>query len=471
MFLFPIANPDLFWHLKVGQGIALRGALPKDDFLSFTMMGSRWADFEWLPQLLFTGTYGAAGWAGLFLLKVLLLAMAGATVWALLRSSPWRRTLFLFWAALTVGRSELKVELFSIILFTMELWALEGFRLGALKVKPAYAAATALLFFVFWANLHPGFVGGLLLLAFYCLGQDRAGLRVLGAAFAAGAAGTLLNPYGWGLHGVLLQHARWMRVMSAYILEWKPLSFGNPFQWPEWVLLALTGAALLRRRPPWPHLAAALAFGASSALHARAAAYFVPLGLLVLAERVRDLPIRSWALGIPCAVYLSVTCFPALKDFRFFDSSLFPVAACDFIEREMETLRNRRIYNEWGWGGYLEFRFSPDIRVFMDGRYIFHPVLAGVAAANRDPREWNDFLDRHGVEWALMSNSPVPLTIQFRGADGQLMTRDIPHLAAYMPVSRWARVFSDPVANLYVRRGSVPREWLGRWEGCASRGP
>ncbi len=64
-FCLPIVNPDVFWHLSAGRWMAEHGGFPRADWLSATMAGRAWADFEWLAQLLWYGLERAFGMGGL----------------------------------------------------------------------------------------------------------------------------------------------------------------------------------------------------------------------------------------------------------------------------------------------------------------------------------------------------------------------------------------------------------------------
>lgn len=485
VLLLPVANPDLFWHLLAGESIAAHG-LPRDDLWSFTLLGAPWVDFEWLVQLIYFGIHAAAGWPGLWALKILLLILAGLCVRSLAdlhgAQPPARNAAILFWACLMAAWSELKPELFSIILFTCELWALEALRLGRLPAKPGLWAAGSLLFFAFWANLHPGFAAGLALFAVYsaCAGERRA---ACGAALAAGIAGTFLNPYGWGVHKVLIEHYQWLPAMGRHIAEWRPLTFENPYHWAHFALIAVVGIAFVVRsrraeRSPAPHFAAAGLFGLAGWLHARQVVYFIPVGLLILLETSArpgdsspDSEAGRWRAGgflwaAVCAAYVGFLTIPHLRPLKALDERPFPVEACSFVERHMDLLGRRRIYNEWGWGGYLARRLGPRVRVFMDGRYLFHRKLLETAGAQADPQVWQAFLDNHGVEWAMVLNRPRKMEVLVAKdlKDKNPRKTELPHFELYMPRLRWALVHRDPLALVYVRRGTVPKSWLGRWE-------
>ena len=125
------------------------------------------------------------------------------------------------------------------------------------------------------------------------------------------------------------------------------------------------------------------------------------------------------------------------------------MAAADFVAGEALEFRRRRVYNEWGWGGYLARRFPDEFRVFMDGRYIFHPLLAASAEAERSPEAWQAFLDRWSVDWVIVADR--------RTAD------------PYFKRSEWALVHRDGTARVLVRRSAFAPGWAARFEAPAAR--
>jgi hypothetical protein len=199
----------------------------------------------------------------------------------------------------------------------------------------------------------------------------------------------------------------------------------------------------------------------------------------VLAESASSLPdwrprprqAAALAGAVLYAGWLWLFVFPRLAERRAFDARPYPEAAAAFIERNLDALGHRRMFNEWDWGGYLGFRFAPDLRVFMDGRYLFHPLLAESVDAYATPQAWQAFLDRYGVEWALVRNDPQPIDVVERLGPGSLRRSKAPHFIAYMPPYRWALVHKDRLSLLFVRRGALPDRWVARQEGlCVGRG-
>jgi hypothetical protein len=166
-----IYNPDLFWHLSGARHAVVHGALPRADFLSHTLAGRPWSDFEWGAGLLYLGGLKAWGLWGLagaraatflaafyFVSRVVALYGLGALAQA---------AAALLCAGAVWPYADVRPDNFSLAFFSWLLWRLERGRLdGTDGPSPAACAAA----FAAWANLHLGFAYGLALLAFYAAG-------------------------------------------------------------------------------------------------------------------------------------------------------------------------------------------------------------------------------------------------------------------------------------------------------------
>ena len=54
-------DPDLWWHLKVGETILRTHHWPTTDIYSFTVNGQPWLAYEWLGDVLLAGALPAGG--------------------------------------------------------------------------------------------------------------------------------------------------------------------------------------------------------------------------------------------------------------------------------------------------------------------------------------------------------------------------------------------------------------------------
>ena len=460
--LLPVSNPDLFWQLSAARRIVETGAIPRADWLSWTMNGAAWVDFEWATQLVFGAVYHAGGLAGVWLLKIGLLLLAAWRLdkWLKLYGlgPEWRAAGVALWSAAMLPGADARPELFSVLFFIESFRRLEQWRVNGRAPGTFF---TVILFAV-WANLHAGFAYGLALLAVY----TAAGLPryLLPLALAA----TLLNPGGWKLYAVLAAHVQSSGV-AAWIDEWKPPRLSNPWRWGELALVPLSAlaalSALSRGRLAWAP-AAVLAVLAGLALrHARLGVYFVsagvPLALAWLAASgMRLRRAAAAALALLCLGWSAWCAWPQGLMRRVFDDRFVPSGTAAYLEAEQSALAGRRLYNPWGWGGYLGWRLGPGWPVFQDGRYLFHPLLLESAEASGDAQGWAAFLDRKGVEVALLENVPLMLATTRRYPDGSEKAFRRPYYATFMPRERWALVYFDAKALVFVRRGAAAPAWL-----------
>lgn len=491
-FIAPIFNSDLFWHLSAGRSILLHGALPSPSVSALVPPSGPWIDFEWLSQVAYQATYAAGGMLGLWALKVVLLAACAGLLLAALRragvASEYRAGALAVWAAGAMFFADIRPELFSVLLFGGLLLALEAWRARDFALAPGEHAATAAAF-ALWSSLHGGFVCGLVALGCYLAPElargRRAAARSLGVLIAAAAAGTLVNPYGWGPHRVILEHWAQGAYLARSLFEWQPLVLRRdvPLQ-PVAALMAacaaLAAARLLGKGPwpkrlPWGLTLCAAVFGFEAARHMRMAAFFdTPAVLLLLiaareagwlkSRAARAVLIGTLALDAAFVVYYA----PHLpKGFPFAEAET-PVAAADFLARERAVVEPLRVFAEWDWGGYLAWRLDPWYRILMDGRYVFHDRLGPVHdAIAGGPQAWEGLLDGWRLNAALVRRASGYYPEIFLPG-GRPWGH--PWHELYMPRAEWALVYEDPQALFFVRRNAAPAAWIAAHE-IARGGP
>src|SRR6202030_1410397 len=73
-------DPDLWWHIKIGQDILATHHWPTSDSFSFTAAGQPWMATEWIGDILFAAVERVAGLRGL---EALLIILGAAVVVAL----------------------------------------------------------------------------------------------------------------------------------------------------------------------------------------------------------------------------------------------------------------------------------------------------------------------------------------------------------------------------------------------------
>ena len=201
-----LIDPDTMWQITVGQWILDHHAVPETDLYSFTMRGQPWISTQWLAQVLFAKAHAIAGWSG----PVVLAAGAIAATFALLAKFLSRRlsestTLVFIAAALALTVPHLLARPHVLAMPLMVAWV--G---GMVAAADRHGAPSFWLLplMALWANLHGGFVFGLVLIA-PVAGVER---RCEVAEIAGAAVGDV-----WGRRiDRRLLHALWVEFAFGF---------------------------------------------------------------------------------------------------------------------------------------------------------------------------------------------------------------------------------------------------------------
>src|SRR6476660_4937402 len=179
-------------------------AVPETDVYSFTMRGQPWISTQWLAQVLYATAYAVAGWSG----PVVLAAGAIAATFALLTKSLIRRlsdstALVFIAAALALTVPHLLARPHVLAMPVMVVWVSGLIAAADRREAPSFWLLPLM---ALWANLHGGFVFGLLLVGGLALdaiwgAEPRVQKSLLLRWFVFGLAAlaaTCVTPYGWG---------------------------------------------------------------------------------------------------------------------------------------------------------------------------------------------------------------------------------------------------------------------------------
>lgn len=486
-FAMPVLNPDIYWHLSAGKFTVAHFGPPRADFLSWPLLGAEWSDFEWLPQVLYYLLYEAGGFRALQVLKAVTLAgtlLAFRSVALLYGRRAALPLLLPFFAAAILPNCDLRPENFTLLFFTLTLLFLERRRLAAAPGRPPYLAAAA--FFALWANIHAGYLYGLALVGLYAAGEffteelewiyGRAPFarpaRSLGylLLFFAGLAASLANPYGWKIYGVIANHQQHIATLQAHIKEWTTFDLTNAFQWPYvaalfGVLGSAAGFMLKRRHVVYHHFAALLFFAWASANHSRHIPFFIITGLAYTLAlpwepfRRRALVPAAGAAAAALLLFYWSLVWPQFST-RAKEGPWGSEGLAAFLRANKAELAGLKLYNHWGWGGWLGWELGPDYRPFIDGRYLFHDKIPEVTGLNEGAGRWRALIERYGFDLMLLKTDDPKVPVKHRLADGSDRVFWRPAYLFYLPREEWASVYWDGVCAAFVRRKAVPAAWL-----------
>ena len=410
----PSTDSDTYWQLATGRWILDHGAFLRQDIFSSTVSGTRYGIGEWLGQVAFAGAFDVAGWAGIVILRALLVATAAFFVIRLARrgGAPWWVTLPLAVAALLVSKITWtdRPHLFTLALFPVLLELLLSLPAGASRRLFVFPPLLLV-----WSYLHGGYLIGLAVLAIFAahavLVSGRAGLP-LAATTIVSAALTLLNPAPLELAGAARED---FLSPPRFLSEFLPPDVLTPagFLFAALVLLVLgtamlRGGSLLEALLLGPLLYLAFVAQRHMIFFSFAAPVFLaPRLASLLGGRRFELapPIR-----VPTAVALFVVALvmtataPAAPDQR-----VYPTGALATLRADSGVL-----LNEYDWGGYLIFTL-PERPVFIDGRYV--PYLGGVLDDYRTMvglrPGWRALVDKYRVS-ELLLEPERPLAVALR---------------------------------------------------------
>src|SRR5947207_2140305 len=227
-----LIDPDTLWQITVGQWIIDQRAVPTVDIYSYTMRGQPWISTQWLAQAMYAEAYAVAGWTG----PVVLASIAIAATFALLARFVAKRlsesaTLVAIAAALALTVPHLLARPHVLALPILVAWAAGLIAAADRREAPSYWLLPLM---TLWANLHGGFMFGLLLVGGLALDALSSAERVQRKSLLlrwfvfglAAVAASCITPYGWN---ALLASQKILSLGSALplIMEWRPADFGS----------------------------------------------------------------------------------------------------------------------------------------------------------------------------------------------------------------------------------------------------
>jgi hypothetical protein len=449
-------DPDLWWHIKVGETILRTHQWPTTDIYSFTVNGQPWLAYEWLGDVLLAGAYRLAGLPGLVAISVLI----GSGVLLLLYSCATARAEnskagFVAAALLSVFvvmSFSSRPQMLGYLFLAFTVFALERFR----SHKPH-----ALWFFpvimLFWVNTHGSWIIGMGALFVYWISGlfefQTGSLEAkrwnyserlqLAGIFLFSLLALPITPYSVRVAASPFEYAFSLPLNVSSIEEWQAMPFheiiGKAFLALLLILIAAQIALNLRWRVEelWLFL-----FGTALAcLHVRFLLVFVPFAAPLVArilarwmsayEPAKDKFILN-AVLVLLVLFVVVRFFPTESELQRKVAKTFPVGAVNYLAANVTP---EPIFNNYAFGGYLIWTRGPQHKLFIDGR--------------------GDVYERGGVfaDYLHISRlKPGALAVlKGYGVQTCLLQRDEPLSTVLATSPDWRRVYADKVSAIFVR--------------------
>jgi hypothetical protein len=438
-------DPDIYLHVAVGRWILAHHEIPHHDLFSYSMPGAPWVPHEWLAEIVMALLRDWFGWAALVVMAAFCFALALLLLQrALMRYVEPAYALIGTAMAAGLCFPHLLARPHAFSLPLMVAWV-------AMLVDAAHRRAAppllGCLLMVVWANLHSGFIIGLMIAVLFA-GEalvdapDRpAAIRAARdwAIFGVLAVlATLITPNGIAGLRLPFDLIR-MNYGLSFVGEWQSPNFQFAQPLEPWLMLVLLGALTLGLRLPVT----------------RIAMFFVLLHVALQHQRLGEvLGLVAPLLAAPSlGVQLSRHAIPALG--RWFAGpanvgsialagivvlALSAVALRVGVENDEGTFAPRAaiaaaaaqhatgpVFNDINFGDYLIY--SGAARPLIDGRIDMYgdPLLKRYAL----PGEFTKLVDEYAISWALLTpnNNHIPLLDNLPG---------------------WRRIYKDQYAVVYL---------------------
>lgn len=417
--LMPAQN-DTWWHLRVGQEMWKVGSPLYTDTFSFTAPGAFWRNHEWLTQLGFYGLYSLGGMPLLTFAGALLVLASWALSWRLM-TGPARWRVILVGVALPANAVEwsLRPQLVTLVILPLLTWCILQRRLRWIP-----------LLFMLWANLHAGFMLGLVVFAVIAsvmVVQDHRMWRALAGTFVLSILATVVNPLGTKLWNTVFESIG--RSASIGITEFRSAQLLSPEDLPFWIIAAMLTALSLRRArevwsdPGFPLIAVALVLMPASMRYSRNIPLFL---LLAIPAITRLMMLREPALESSRAVRrehpaLNTTVlagFVVLAGFGVAYAWRLPLQRLHWEPLSAGAITAVAdcpgpLYNRYDDGGYLLW-FVQSRRVFVDSRQDPYPLpFLQEHLRTENSGAYADVFTRYGIRCAFLPPaSPIAKNLQ-----------------------------------------------------------
>jgi hypothetical protein len=430
-------DSDLGRHLVIGEYILDRHEIPTTDIFSHTKNGESRPPYEWISQVLLAAADRLLGLDGVVLLTSLVIASSFTLIYADAARRSGLPVTALLLAILSAATASIhwlpRPHVFTFLLLAVWLERLE--RMRNAEPVPLWQFPFLMLL---WANLHGGFIFGLLAWAAYFAGwvvdhwlKKDASINKVGKKFlqvgALSLIASCITPDGWGNWRAVLGNS------SVYILsqtiETMPPDFRQTGMLPFLILLLLSVLFIVVNgmRLPACHLFLLAGFAGLSLLMTRNFPLFAICATPILAfsarsalnrfqgwmkiesrfsEIDRSLQGFTWAIvGVLAAVLLfSHYHIQTGSSFNKFDARIFPVSAVNWLE---ENPQAGNMFNEFNWGGYLLHRLWSRQRVFMDSQTDFYgeSLTRDYSQIINAENGWQTKLGKYEIDWVIIPGS------------------------------------------------------------------
>ena len=434
-------DPDFGWHITEGQQ-HIENGIAQTDTLSYSMGTYQYISHTWLSDSIISVIYRLTNYQ--VLAATFSLLAAGAVYIATKKAhvfSPIVAASFL----MVFG---VRIQVLSIFLFTLLVFYYP-------KIELKYKTLFLFLLFALWANLHGGFLIGLLYLSVQVIQPNlKLHTRVQNLRyFAISSIATMLNPYGIKLiqQVIILSTSSTSR---AYISEWSfhPLDLSLSFIFVVCMFLISVYSRENVKQIKKYMFEIILLF--MSVLSIRNTPFFIIVAIIpitnafhnlqtkVLDEKISRLRFEttSYVLYILFGFLLIIESVISVHQYRkYSENTYYPKAAVSYIR---QSNRDGNLFAPYNWGGYLDWKLQTK-KVFIDGR---------MDTWNRDTETKGEVRNAFQTYMSIVSGKETSIHFQaFRINTVLWFKNESTGLVDTLLKDGWEKEYEDSVSVIYTR--------------------
>jgi len=414
---FSMADPDYWGHIKFGQTIYETNSIPKTDNFSYTASGLKWLNHEWLSEVIFWIFYKNFSDSGMIFLRLVAGLFFCFFLYKIVKTENLSGSVIAYLLVLFTVMPfwHFRPQIFTFLFFAILIYLL--------KIKKLLFIP---MLFIFWANIHGGFIAGLVyLFVFAIFSSEKIKLFLF---FIVSVIITFLNPYGFELWFGIFK-AFFNPLTRSYITDWRPPHFFDIDFAGYWGLISIFAYFTVKniKKIRLAEIILPVLFLFLSFTSIRHIPIFAIVSAPLLGNYFANLPSRVYSKAVliiaVILTFLAVNFKPKIK--LEVDKYAYPVGAVEYLKK---INFSGNVFCEFDWGEYIIFHLYPQVKISFDGRY------DTVYPANFIKNSFEFLNSSKGV---LPKNTNAVLVYS---------NRSIPVKSA------WGKIYSDGTAALYKIR-------------------
>jgi hypothetical protein len=451
-------DPDLWWHLKMGQLIWTSHSIPTQDLFSYTANHQALVPQEWLAQLSIYWAYLMGGYSGMMIWFAVLasaLVVLGYLLCWLYSANA--KVAFLgamvIWFFGTIG-FEIRPQMFSYLLIVAELMLIH---LGRTR-SPRWFFGLPIVFLI-WINSHASFILGIAVACAYLVASffgfelgslvsrrwDSQRRRIFMWSLLLSVGALFVNPAGLRQIYYPIDTLMNMKLLMANVEEWAPLQLTEARGIGLLAILCFILLVLMAKKAEL-YLDELILLAAGTWLAVGHIRMLIVFGILAAPTLSRQLanvwenyePEKDRVLPNVVFIGLSlvaiVLTFPGRQNLEQQVEAESPVKALQYVQAHHLT---GPMLNDYTYGGYLIWA-APEHPVMIDGR--------------TDIYEWSGFLEQY-ARWATLQEDPN-LLLQKYNVNFCLLSTHSQMINVLPLLPDWKLVYSDDLARVFERTPS-----------------